>query len=454
MRNKVLSVISKYSMLSAGDKVIVGLSGGADSVSLLHVLNSLKDELKISICAAHVNHMIRGAEAERDEQFVITLCKELNIPLHIGRFDIPAISKESGESEELCGRKVRYKFFNSIDKKAKIATAHNLNDSAETFFLNLSRGSGLNGLCGIPGVRENIIRPLIECSRAEIEEYCEKNSLDYVTDSTNLSDDYTRNQIRHHVLTVMSEINPSFLDVFLRTTDSLKEDMLYIESECMRLYSNLDDISSVNCCIILSAPDSIRNRLLAKLIKDNTGCTPESKHIHIVNSLINNNSGAMMINDEYTICVKNNKLLFTKKSTQKSAPEILVPITDGVTEYKTEAGDLSFVLLDKNLVQLKKNIKELSLDNLADYDKIIINSVIRTRHNSDRFTFPFAQHSSSLKNLYREKGMDARQRAGKLFIANDEHILWSEVFGVSKFAAVGKDTKNIVKINFRRKYNA
>ena len=139
---------------------------------------------------------------------------------------------------------------------------------------------------------------------------------------------------------------------------------------------------------------------------------------------------------------------------QESAPEILVPITEGVTEYKTEAGDLSFVLLDKNLVQLKKNIKELSLDNLADYDKIIINSVIRTRHNSDRFTFPFAQHSSSLKNLYREKGMDARQRAGKIFIANDEHILWSEVFGVSKFAAVGKDTKNIVKINFRRKYNA
>lgn len=454
MRNKVLSVISKYSMLSDGDNVIVGLSGGADSVTLLHVLNSLKDELHISISAAHINHMIRGAEAERDEQFVVSLCEKLNIPLHIGRFDIPTLAKESGESEELCGRRIRYEFFNSIDNNAKIATAHNLNDSAETFFLNLSRGSGLNGLCGIPCVRDNIIRPLIECSRAEIEEYCKINNLDYVTDSTNLSDNYTRNLIRHHILTVMTDINPSFLDVFFRTTDSLKEDMLYIESECMRLYEKIDDISSVERSIILSAPESIRNRLLAKLIKENTGCTPEARHIHIINALINDNSGAMMINDRYTVCARNDRLFFAKKNSADTYAEIYLPITDGVTEYETDAGNVSFVLLNKNFAQLKKNIKELSLDNFADYDKIIMNSVIRTRHNSDRFTFPFAQHSSSLKNLYREKGLNAEQRAGKLFIADDEHILWSEVFGVSKYAAVSKDTKRIVKINFRRKYNA
>lgn len=454
MKSKVLSVISKYSMIQPGDRVFVGLSGGADSVSLLHVLNSIKDELHFSLCAAHVNHQIRGAEAERDELFVKKLCQSLSVQLYVGSFNIPEISKSTGESLELCGRRIRYEFFNSICDNAKIATAHNLNDSAETFFLNLSRGAGLNGLCGIPPVRENIIRPLIECSRAEIEKYCHDNELEFVTDSTNLCDDYTRNQIRHHILPVMTDINPAFLDIFLRTTDSLKEDMLYIESECNRIYSQIADVSCVGCDIFLSLPDSIRNRLLAKLIRENTTLSPEARHIKLISSFISDGHGAVMLSDTWTASVNNNRLVFVRRTVREKAPEVNIEIVPGVMTYETQLGVVTFVLLDKKKSQLKKNIKELSLDNFADYDKIIMNSVIRTRRNSDRFKFPLSAHSSSLKNLFRDRGIDSFGRQDKLYIADGEHILWSETFGVSDYAAVNSDTKRIIKINFRRKHNA
>ena len=230
-KEDVLSVIKKYNMLENCDRIVVGLSGGADSVCLLSVLNSLKAEYGFSLIAAHINHGIRGAEAQRDEESCKKLCEKLNVPLEILHADIPKLSKQQGIGEEECGRIVRYDFFRSLaGKRGKIATAHNLNDNAETLLLNLVRGAGSKGACGIPPVRDNIIRPLIETDRESIEKYCQENNLQYVTDSTNLECEYSRNKIRIKVLPTLCEINQNAVGALSGFSLRMREQEAFLES--------------------------------------------------------------------------------------------------------------------------------------------------------------------------------------------------------------------------------
>ena len=168
MNSLIADAVKKYDMLKSGDRVIVALSGGADSVSLLDNLNDIKELYNLTIYAAHVNHLLRGAEAERDENFCKILCKKYDVELFIKKVDVRALAKQQKISEELCGRNVRYRFFAELSEKlnAKIATAHTMSDNAETLIYNIARGSGINGAGGISPVRGNIVRPLIEVTRS------------------------------------------------------------------------------------------------------------------------------------------------------------------------------------------------------------------------------------------------------------------------------------------------
>ena len=215
MRIKVVETINKFGMLKQNDNILVALSGGADSVTLLHLLNSLQ-EYSFNIWACHVNHQIRNQEAQRDEDFVRDLCKNLTVPLIVETVNVPELSNKNSKSLEEMAREVRYNIFNKLANKlnAKIATAHTLNDSIESVILNLTRGTGLKGLCGIPAKRDNIIRPLIEISRTQIEEYIRNNNLNFVNDSTNNNLGYKRNRIRHEIVPKLFIVNPSFAKVF------------------------------------------------------------------------------------------------------------------------------------------------------------------------------------------------------------------------------------------------
>ncbi|MCM1544504.1 MAG: tRNA lysidine(34) synthetase TilS, partial [Ruminococcus sp.] len=169
---KIISTIEKYDMLTNVKSVVVGVSGGADSICLLHFLSKIREKYGIVLSAVHINHNIRGEEAKRDENFVRCFCNSLGIECHVFSIDVPKLAKDLSLSEEECGRKVRYECFNKINADA-VAVAHTLSDSIETVIFNLTRGTGLKGVCGIPPVRDNIIRPLIEITRDEVEEYCE-----------------------------------------------------------------------------------------------------------------------------------------------------------------------------------------------------------------------------------------------------------------------------------------
>lgn len=221
--NKIIEYMKAYSMLdfesieSKASGVVLGVSGGADSVALLSFFVSLRNSVapKLLLKVVHVNHMIRGDEADSDQEFVEELCKRLNVPYKVYREDIPAMAKKLDMTEEEAGRNYRYKAFRECALelemeykcKCRIAVAHNKDDLAETVLYNLIRGSSLLGLAGIKPVRDMIIRPLLDISRAELEEYLKELGQDYVTDSTNLETEYTRNKIRHLVMPELKKMN-------------------------------------------------------------------------------------------------------------------------------------------------------------------------------------------------------------------------------------------------------
>ena len=243
LKNSVKNTIERYSMINKGDTVIAAVSGGADSVALLYVLYSLKDELGFSLAACHVNHNLRGEESDSDERFVRRMCRFLDIPLYTASIKVNDLRQKHDSLEE-CARRLRYEFFESISKDRLIATAHTASDNCETILINMVRGTALSGICGIPAKRDNIIRPLLYNTREDIELYCSENCLDYVTDSTNLSDDYTRNRIRHKVVPLLKEINPSLFSAISRLSQSVSDDDRYLDkiaSELMEKARTADD---------------------------------------------------------------------------------------------------------------------------------------------------------------------------------------------------------------------
>ena len=309
--SKAKNTIEHYDLLNSGDTVIVGFSGGADSTALLCLLNDLKTEYNLNLIAAHLNHGIRGAEADRDEAFCKEVCEKLGIKIYAFHMNIPEYAKELGVSEEVAGRNARYEFFLGLaGESGKIATAHNAQDAVETLVLNLCRGSGLKGLSSIPPVREmehpvgchseeegcagscesckshcekttvtKIIRPLLECSREEIEEYLSEKGFSFMTDSTNLSDDYTRNKVRHNIIPAFIDINAGAVSNITRCLSTLREDAAFLDSMADTLVESAKTGDSFETTILLSAELPVLKRALGKIVNDACGSYPEKVHI-------------------------------------------------------------------------------------------------------------------------------------------------------------------------------
>ncbi|MDR2558962.1 MAG: tRNA lysidine(34) synthetase TilS, partial [Oscillospiraceae bacterium] len=258
----IRSVIEKYNMLSGGETVIIALSGGADSVCLLHALL----ELNITVEACHVNHKLRGEASDSDEMFVRNLCERLGIKLHVYEINVKSLQKKHQSLEE-CAREARYSYFAEIGAGKIIATAHTAGDNTETVLLNLIRGTGLRGLCGIPPKRDNIIRPLIETTRAEILTYLEKKGADFVTDESNFSDEFTRNNLRLNVIPLLEKINPSFNAGVMRMCESLRLDEEYLHKIAVSSIEQCDEgAAPYRVDLFLNQPSAIQNRIISLLL--------------------------------------------------------------------------------------------------------------------------------------------------------------------------------------------
>ena len=270
VRDKILTAVERYDMLKDCRSVTVALSGGADSVALLHSLKTLQNELGIELSACHVNHNLRGEESDGDEAYVRRLCQELDVPLKVFSVDVSG-SVAKHQSVEERARELRYEAFAEISERlgSKVATAHNACDNTETVLLNMLRGTGLKGLCGIPPVRDRLIRPLLLCTREEIEEYCGENGLKYVTDSTNASTAYTRNKIRLELVPKLLEINPSLHEGVGRMTFALSEDSRFLEDMARSAVEDARVSEGVYSAEKLSPlPDPILHRAISLMLRE------------------------------------------------------------------------------------------------------------------------------------------------------------------------------------------
>ncbi len=235
VEKRVLEYVLENKLLQEKEKVVVGVSGGPDSICLLEVLYKLQNQLEIELVVAHINHMLRGEEANEDEKYVNDFCVERGIEVYSKRININEFAKKQRMSTETAGREARYQFFREVMKKTnsnKIATAHNANDQVETIFMRIMRGTGLEGLTGISVKRDSIyIRPILFLQREEIEWYCEKNNLNPRIDKSNMERNYSRNKIRLDIIPYMKEnFNSDLVTVINRMADTLKEDNELIES--------------------------------------------------------------------------------------------------------------------------------------------------------------------------------------------------------------------------------
>ena len=233
MKQKIIETIKKYNLINSRDKIVLGVSGGPDSIAMLDILRQIKDEMNFEMYVAHINHNIRGKEADADEEYVKKYCEKYNIKCFSKKIDVPTIAQDKKIGTEEAGREVRYNYFEEVlieTKSNKIAIAHNKNDKVETIIMHILRGSGISGLKGIEPKRdEKYIRPLIECDRTEIEKYCEDNKLNPRIDKTNFENEYTRNKIRNIVIPyIKQEFNPNIIETITRLSDVIASEDRYI----------------------------------------------------------------------------------------------------------------------------------------------------------------------------------------------------------------------------------
>lgn len=331
MKEKVLETIKKYNLIKDGDKIVLGVSGGPDSISMLDILNQIKNEntIKFEIVVAHINHMIRE-EAIDDEKYVQEYCKKNNIECYIKRIDVIKIANNNKIGTEEAGRKVRYDFFEEILKETKsnkIAIAHNINDKVETIIMNMLRGSGLSGLKGIEPIRESkYIRPLIECERYEIEQYCEQKELKPRIDKTNFENEYTRNKIRNIVIPyIKSEFNPNIIQTVNRLSQVITEENNYIEKMAEEVYNQLliekqEEQITIRLKEFNKQEKVLKNRVIMLTVKELLGSSQGIEKIHIedIIKLCSNNIGNKFLipNKKIKILIKNKKIYFIKNDIQ------------------------------------------------------------------------------------------------------------------------------------------
>ncbi len=438
MLDKVRKTVEKYGMLRKGDSVTVGLSGGADSVTLMSVLCALKNEYNLNISAVHINHGIRGEEAERDESFVIALCREMNVPLRVYHRNIPSEAKISGESEEECGRRIRYECFKEAGDGEKTATAHTLSDSIETMIFNMLRGSSSSGLCGIPAKRDNIIRPLIECTRDEIEKYCLENGLSFVTDSTNLKSDYTRNYIRHEILPMFSRVNSSYITALSRLREFIAEDNAYLEREANLLISRARTAYGLSAKILLESEAVIIKRALVLFIKEKCGISPESRHIELVFENIEKNY-TLQLDKDYYVCVCSGEMSVKRKKEAVLKNNEILPLKEGENRFSDSvitAEKISREVFSKNYNKL--------LENSVDCDKIVGDIFIRSRREGDCVFLSRRKVTKTLKKLFCEMKIPPEERDKIPLVCDSEKVLWVSGIGANGVCRAERETKNIL----------
>ncbi len=430
--SNMVSVVSSF--FDYGEQIVVGVSGGADSMTLLHCLYSSNKNFQLIV--AHVNHNLRGSESDGDQKFVEDWCKKHSIRFICKNVDIIKISENTKTSIELSGRNERYKFFDEIG--GRIATAHTLSDRVETMLFNISRGTGLKGLCSIPNVRGKIVRPLLPFTRDEIENYCKEHGLKYRNDTTNFMDEYTRNRIRHHVVSELKNINNKFEKHVLYLLDGLTKDEEYLSNVAKNELNKHTINDGLELKSVIKLEYSIKIRVIDLFLKRND------------------------ISPSYEILIRILKLCEMGEGKQSLPKDNMAVIRKGILfiEKMCLIEDFDIVLTDdmeflyKNLHIIKCHIEQFdyfvnkikhSFLFVADYDRILGDIHIRNRIPGDKLKL-LNRPTKKLKVLMQEKRVSFLERSKMVVMSDEIGAFWVSGFGLDNRVLVDNNTERVLLI--------
>ena len=466
---RIEKFIQKYHMLTCGDRVIAGVSGGADSVCLFLMLLELRKKIGFDLIAVHVHHGLRGEAADQDQQFVEALCEQHRIPLEIFRVNLESIAKKRKQSLEEAGRMVRREAFDSVCKKYggnKIALAHHQNDNAETLLWNLSRGTGLDGLGGIRPVNGKFIRPLLCMNREEIEEYLAKRKQSYCIDETNAGTDYTRNKLRHLVLPILEEqVNSAAVRHMNETMEQIWELQEYMQEQVEAAYQECVQEHFEKACWIQiqqksfeTFPELIKKMVIRKGMEQVGGKKRDlsHKHVDVMMELMNKQVGRTL-DLPYEMHAKRNYegIRLEKRRTYLSGEEKKAGIIQECMAELNIPGET--ILADRNLklrCKILEKPKNLSIKDIPqkiytkwfDYGIIKSSLYIRTRQAGDTIVIDEKGHQKKLKNWFVDEKIPKEVRDSQLLLAENNEILWVLGHRMSQAYQVKQSTKWILQI--------
>ncbi len=468
MLKQVRATIKKYNMLSPGDRVLTGVSGGPDSVALVHILTAVASDLGIEIYIAHLNHCFRGQDAVDDAEFVRQLASKLQLQAVIESRDVSRFIAENRLSKQEGSREVRYSFFKETAKKFacnKIATGHNANDQAETILNNFLRGSGAAGLGGIPPVRNGyIIRPLIEVSRKEIERYCTQNELFPRTDKSNLKNIYTRNRIRLELIPYLeTEYNSNLVDTLVRTGEIFRDEEEYLQAEAKRFWEKVVEKEGHGEVVFLTnlflaAPKAIQKRLIRRAWAALTGSVHNLGYLHITNAIEvirSAQTGSSMDLPGGIVLIKSYEMFSLSCDSSRTLPEdasqseysyqLKIP---GIT-FIPETGDAIEVSIESNISEPGPGygVNEVFID----MDLVTLPLTVRNRRPGDWFK-PFGfDGTKKLKKFLIDCKVSRTDRQLLPVVVSDEvNIVWVAGLRADRRWLVNSGTQRILRLKLMR----
>ena len=409
MLNKLMALVRRYEMLQKGDTVICAVSGGADSVAMLYAFWLLREKLDITLAAAHFNHGLRGAESDRDEKFVHGLCDRLGVPLYVGSARVEAGSK----GLEAAARDARYAFLRKLP--GKIATAHTADDNAETVLMRMVRGTGLKGLGAIAPVRGNVIRPMLEITRTQVLDFLREQNLSYVEDSSNKTDDFLRNRLRHGVMPLLYAENPRFAENVSAMAMRLREDESLLRQEM-----NFEEGLSV--AEVTAMAPARRSRVLRSFLEHCGVREPEAAHVKMAENLCfsKDPSAAADLPGNVTVCRCYDRLIRREKTAELHRTVLTSP---GITEFP-ELG-----------LRVVCEPAQNTCQNAAVFTAVVRGEIVlRGRETGDVLHLPGG--SKSVKKLFIDRKIPAHLRSSVPVVSDEDGLIGVYGIGVDRHRAV------------------
>lgn len=452
MITRLFDCIEYWNMRVKGARILCAFSGGPDSTALLHALNSVREKYGITLLAFHVNHNLRGEESIRDEKFCRAFCEKYNIDFHSVSADVVGHSRENGIGLEQAARELRYTLFETYATRMGcnlIATAHTADDNAETVLFNMIRGSGIAGLCGIPPVRDNIIRPLIEATREEIMEYIRENNLDFVEDSTNEDTAFTRNLIRHEVIPEARRINPDFSHTLSRNTRLLRSQrdaLSVLEGEAMSKIRLYGSGCRIDAAYLSSLSPAIAGSVVLSM-GEMLGVRFSSVNVEDALSVLKDKTGRKRVTLPMQLLSNHRDGMFTVSRTLPSSPPPFTEqrIYEGGTVNLPAGGEITCRMTQPD----KKIHNSVNIFNF-DCSKIDNVLVLRSRKPGDRMRKNRSSGSTSVKKLMNEAKLEADLRDAYVVVACGDKVLAVEGIGINFDYAAGSE-EPALKIEIKRR---